>query len=98
MSTQLEMSSPMVTLQPIFASDPILKYLANGGSWAISIEMDYTLNLIPKWAEQYKAALKKHSPSAKAHQQRLLNKLKDAYAFCGIVGEAFEAKIRELQA
>jgi hypothetical protein len=99
MSTQAKMSTQikMSHFQLYANSDPIFKFLANGGSWADAVEMEYTLNDIPKWSKQLQAAFLKHSPSAKAHQQRLIEKLREAYAYCGISGEAFEAKIQLLR-
>lgn len=72
-------------------TDPITRYLADGGSWAVAVEMDYKQNYIPKWTRQLKASLKKKSPSALAYRQTLINDLESAYAYCGITGDRFQA-------
>ncbi len=97
MSNQANMSNSAVnTLQTLISSDPILKFLANGGSWADAIEMEYAKD-IPKWSKQLQAAYLKHSPSAKVHQKRLEDKLREAYSYSGVNGKAFEAIIESLQ-
>lgn len=85
------------TLQALLLDDPILRFLADGGSWADAIEMDYDLK-IPVWGAQLKKAMAKKGPSAVKHQQRILADLQGAYAFKGISGKAFEAKLAELLA
>lgn len=72
-------------------TDPITRYLADGGSWANAVEMDYEQNLIPKWTRQLKASLGKKSPSAEKHRQRLIDDLQSAYSYCGVSGDRFQA-------
>lgn len=86
---------------------PYNRYLADGGSWATAMEMiesleydqkrlDYEQNLIPKWTSQLKASLKKKSPSADKHRQRLIGDLEWAYAFCGRPDAEFKAILATL--
>lgn len=71
-------------------TDPITRYLADGGSWANAVEMEYEQHLIPKWTRQLQASLGKKSPSAEKHRQRLIDDLKSAYAYCGVGEERFQ--------
>lgn len=96
MSNQANMSNSANTLQTLLSSDPILRFLAHGGSWADAVEMEYA-NQIPKWSKQLQAAYLKHSPSAKVHQKRLEDRLREAYSYSGVNGKAFEAIIESLQ-
>jgi phage gpG-like protein len=78
------------------STDPITRYLADGGSWANAVEMEYEQNLIPKWSRQLQASLGKKSPSAEKHRQRLIDDLQMAYAYCGISGDHFQTILATL--
>ncbi len=77
-------TSTQTTLQASIDSNPITRFLADGGSWADAVQMEYETILIPKWEGQIRGSLHKHSPSAVKHRQRVMADLLDAYAFCGI--------------
>jgi hypothetical protein len=88
--------TPKTTLLDLDA-DPILRFLADGGSWADAIEMDYEQNLIPLWTSQLKGCSpKKRSPSALKHRQRLIDNLQSAYAYCGVSGDRFQAILNSI--
>lgn len=73
-------------LMELIMSDPISRFLANGGSWADAMEMEEEARLqraveaIPKWEAQLEAVLRKpQNPSALRHKARLLESLREAY-------------------
>ena len=90
-------TNAQTTIQALKMDDPILRFLADGGSWADAVEMEYDLK-IPVWSAQLKKAMAKRGPSAVKHQQRVLADLREAYAYKGSSVEAFEAAIAELLA
>jgi hypothetical protein len=77
-------------------SDPILRMLADGGAWDVAVEMEYEMHLIPKLSGQLKASLRKKSPSALKHRERLINDLQSAYSYCGTSEERFQVILADL--
>jgi hypothetical protein len=76
-------------------ADPVSKFLADGGSWADAIELDYQLQ-IPVWEGQLKGAVGRFGPSAERHKARLLQHLQEAYTYLGQTGKA-EARMAQFQ-
>jgi hypothetical protein len=79
--------STVNALQALTYSNPITRFLADGGSWADAVHMEYQTILIPKWEAQIRNSLHKHSPSAIKHRERVMADLRDAYAYCGMTGD-----------
>ncbi len=69
-------------LELMRAADPVSRFLADGGSWADAIELEYSLQ-IPVWEAQLKAAATKTNPAAERYRQRLVKDLKEAYTYIG---------------
>lgn len=63
---------------------PITRFLADGGSWADAVEMEYEQILIPMWSAQLRASLGKKAPSAERRRQVLIRDLREAYSYCGV--------------
>ena len=78
-----------VNLLELLRKDPVANFLADGGSWADAIELDYTLN-IPIWEGQLKGAVGRKGPSAERHKARLLKHLQEAYSYLGQPGKELE--------
>ena len=76
-------------------ADPVSKFLAESGSWADAIELDYQLQ-IPIWEGQLKGAVGRFGPSAERHKARLLKHLQEAYSYLGMPGRA-EARMAQFQ-
>ena len=85
------------TIQALLMDDPITRFLADGGSWADAVGMDYELK-IPVWAAQLKKAMTKRGASAVKHQERLRTDIDSAYAYLGVSSERRAALIAELVA
>lgn len=75
--------------------DPISSFLADGGSWADAVEMEYTLE-IPIWEGQLKGVVGRKGPSAERHKARLLKHLQQAYTYLGEPGKA-EMRLAQFQ-
>jgi hypothetical protein len=75
-------NKPAIDLMALVQGDPVSRFLANGGSWADAIELEYSLQ-IPNWEAQLKATATRKGPSAERHRQRLVKSLNEAYTFIG---------------
>lgn len=89
------MASNIDLLDIMRKADPVSKFLADGGSWADAIELDYQLQ-IPIWEGQLKGAVGRFGPSAERHKARLLKHLQEAYGYLGMSGRA-EARMAQFQ-
>lgn len=76
-----------VNLRKLFSGDPILNFLADGGSWADAIEMEYKL-AIPIWEAKLKATFGQFTSESEEERARLLRQLENAYSFLGQPGRA----------
>ncbi len=97
--------TPREMLVQMIEADPILKFLANGGSWAEAAEMEEAERLkravesIPKWEAQLEAVLRKpQNPSALRHKARLVESLREAYEQAGRDAGAADAYLAAAEA
>ena len=90
-------------LLDMMKGDPVSKFLADGGTWADAIALQYSLQL-PLWEGQLKGAVGRKGPSAERHKARLMQHLQEAYNYMGQTGKAerqlaaFQAEWEEEQA